>query len=877
MDKENINIPLINEQSSPIKKGSMVGLKPETMKRDILYFKEEVLQEIKNTEKNLIQKNKEANDFLKDKTSLFEIKYNLLKDSINTLSTKLADEMKNEEKLNDLCQSKERLLKETTSNKIKINLLEKETRDSINRINELLKQSILYPGIVGRGAKFNTFHSLIDFFLKESNDNNNFRHKNIMDLSSFKMKIDKSINTLAFKIESNLVNNNTYTDIKVKEVQDKFEDALRRYKKNLDDLRIENSDYVIQLVKDTKDIRNETQIIKNMRNEIFFKIDEEVKNMKIENEKIIEKFNLYKEDVDKLKNDINRIEKKIEELMIEKIGLLFDEIKKVNQDFDKYKKQYNDNKNNLEVKINDIKNNIKKEQSLISKNIEQINDKLNTLCKNVFNNNNFNQNIYNEKNNINNTNNYNNISKDDKITNQTTTKGKNNTCSCRNNIKVKNFSNCNNQYANATNINKISLVANDKINENEKGQNNNYKDNFMLPSQISTVDNYNNNLLLNKRLLESLKINKIHKINKPPNSPNVRNNINIKKATQTTRKDNIKEILLSDVRNEIIIYDKDKKVSNQKFGPESHKENLTNNLKYLKDNNTRNKNIIVKNVSSAIRSKSTLKEKNSSKFEEEKDIDYDSYIKYFKLKKIQNLKKRSFDNEKIQILQNFQKLLKINISDVDAKLNNINNESIASFKIFNEKNELYDKFHITNSNDLTQNLNNNNKKENNKERNYHKINLLNVYSNRTLSDKNSNDENINIKNNMASKTTSYFYHIDKTKKIDKEVSIRPDSQKLIKFKRSNMISFMKDANTDIINLKGDANKRPLKNNSIAKYHNYYINFFTNNDNKKKKKKKIRYRSYGNINRKIDNKKDNIINNKTNIRPIKGLFINKNKY
>ena len=649
MDKENINIPLINEQSSPIKKGSMVGLKPETMKRDILYFKEEVLQEIKNTEKNLIQKNKEANDFLKDKTSLFEIKYNLLKDSINTLSTKLADEMKNEEKLNDLCQTKDRLLKETTSNKIKINLLEKETRDSINRINELLKQSILYPGIVGRGAKFNTFHSLIDFFLKESNDNNNFRHKNIMDLSSFKMKIDKSINTLAFKIESNLVNNNTYTDIKVKEVQDKFEDALRRYKKNLDDLRIENSDYVIQLVKDTKDIRNETQIIKNMRNEIFFKIDEEVKNMKIENEKIIEKFNLYKEDVDTLKNDINRIEKKIEELMIEKIGLLFDEIKKVNQDFDKYKKQYTDNKNNLEVKINDIKNNIKKEQSLISKNIELINDKLNTLCKNVFNNNNFNQNIYNENNNINNTNNYNNISKDDKITNQTTTKGKNNNCTCKNNIKVKNFSNCNNQYANATNINKISLVANDKINENEKGQNNNYKDNFMLPSQISTVDNYNNNLLLNKRLLESLKINKIHKINKPPNSPNVRNNINTKKATQTTRKDNIKEILLSDVRNEIIIYDKDKKVSNQKFGPESHKENLTNNLKYLKDNNTRNKNIIVKNVSSAVRSKSTLKEKNSSKFEEEKDIDYDSYIKYFKLKKIQNLKKRSFDNEKIQI------------------------------------------------------------------------------------------------------------------------------------------------------------------------------------------------------------------------------------
>ena len=875
MDKENVNIPSINEQSSSIKKGSVVGLKPESIKKDILYFKEEVLQEIKITEKNLIQKNKEANDFLKDKTSLFEIKYNLLKDSINNISTKLADEMKNEEKLNDLCQTKDHLLKEVTSNKIKINFLEKETRDSINRINDLLKQSILYPGIIGRNGKFNNFHSLIDFFLKESNDNSNFRHKNIMDLSSFKMKIDKSINTLGFKIESNLVNTNAYTDIKVKDVQDKFEDVLRRYKKNLDDLRIENSDYVIQLVKDTKDIRNETQIIKSMRNEIFFKIDNEVKNMKIENGKLIEKFNLYKEDVDTLKNDVNRIEKKIEELMIEKIGLLFDEIKKVNQDLDKIKKQYTDNKNYLELKINDIKNNIKKEQIIISKNIEQINDKLNIICKNGFinSNNNFNQNIYNE----NYSNNYNdNISKDDKITNQAIAKGKNNTCSCRNNIKVKNLSNCNNQYANATNINKISLVASDKINENEKGQNNNYKDNFMIPSHISNLDNYNNNQLLNKRLLESLKISKIHKINKLPNSPNPRNNINIKNATQTNRKDNIKEILLSDARNENIIADKDKKVSNQKFLPESHKENLTNNLGSLKNDNTRNRNIIIKNVSSAIRSKSTLKEKNSSKYDEEKDIDYDSYIKYFKSKKIKNLKKKSFDNEKIQVLQNFQKLLKINISDVDAKLNNDNNESFVSFKIFNEKIELYDRFHITNSDDITQNLNNKNKKENDNERNYHKINLLYVYSNRTLSDKNSNDENINIKNNRAAKTTSYFYHVDKNKKIDKEVSIRPDSQKLIKFKRNNMISFMKNVNADIVNLKRDANKRPLKNNSIGKYHNYYISFITNNDNKRKKKKKIRYRSYGNINRMIDNKKDNIINNKTNIRPIKGLFINKNK-
>ena len=59
-----------------------------------------------------------------------------------------------------------------------------------------------------------------------------------MDLSTFKIKIDKNLNTLGFRIQSNLINCNSYTDRKFEEIQDKLEDVYRRYKKNLDDLRI---------------------------------------------------------------------------------------------------------------------------------------------------------------------------------------------------------------------------------------------------------------------------------------------------------------------------------------------------------------------------------------------------------------------------------------------------------------------------------------------------------------------------------------------------------------------------------------------------------------------------------------------------------------
>ena len=70
-------------------KDTIIEQTPESLKMDILYFKEEVLQELKQLEKNLIQKNKEANETLKEKISIFEIKYNFLKDNMNSLSSKI--------------------------------------------------------------------------------------------------------------------------------------------------------------------------------------------------------------------------------------------------------------------------------------------------------------------------------------------------------------------------------------------------------------------------------------------------------------------------------------------------------------------------------------------------------------------------------------------------------------------------------------------------------------------------------------------------------------------------------------------------------------------------------------------------------------------
>ena len=949
------------EESSPIKTDVIVELKPESIKKDIIYFKEEVLKEIKILEKNLFQKSKEANEMLKDKLTTFDIKINLLKDNINTLSNRIIENNKNEEKINNLYQLKQKLLQETGTNKIKITLLEKEARDSINRINEQLKHSIIYPGVIGTKAKFNTFHDFIDFLLSESNANSTFRHKNIMDLSTFKVKIDKNIQTLAFKIESNLISSNTHTDTKVKDVQDKFDDTIRRYRKNLDDLRIENSDYVIQLEKDTKDLRNEIDNVKRLRNEIFNKIDTEIGNMKIENAKLMDNFKVYSEEIDIIKKDINRIDKRIEELILDKIAMLFDSQKITNENLDKFKNNFNETKNDLETKINDIKSHIKEDQSQLINSIEEINDKLNMICGNVLRTNTISQethnDIYNNNNENESTNNNVVSSKEKRSTIYTTNRAKVKTFSSRN-IKVKNLNNNNhnnnnnndnnniNNVAHTVNINKLNLINSQKRGEIEKDQNYsyNFNNNVITPNIIpnlnkiyninfnnnqkiinnnndhkntntqnfnnniinnniqnnnninninqennnyinhnqnnnninniqfnNNINNNNNNQQLNKKVLENLKISKIYKVGKTSNNQNIQN-INFSSNKNRTYKNSIKnkinENILSELKNDNLIVLNNKKIYSQNFSPQSqvkndlilnnlnNNNNLNINFKEEKINNN-NKNLNIKKFPAAFRNKTALKARNKN--EEEKDLDYDSYIKFFNLKKNIKFKRRSFNNEKIQSLQNFQKLLKLNINDVDAKLNDFSNISTASFKILNENKEIYDRFFLSNSNmDIkieeknTKNLNTNTNENNN--RNKHRINLLNIYSSGNQSDKNSNEDYLNNKNMMGAKTSSYFYHLDPNLKKDKDFSLRPDSQNTIKFKRNNKIGLFKKTNSEIANLKGEVNRRPLGTNSLSRYHNYFIGFSDNNLDNKKKKKKIKYKSLSNGNKFFDEKR-----------------------
>ena len=91
-----------------------------------------------------------------------------------------------------------------TSNRVKINMFAVETRNSIDRIDSILKESVIYPGTIGNKCKFKSFHDYIDYTLLQIALMNNFKEKNTMDLSTYKRKIEDLFGSIKLEMDNNI-------------------------------------------------------------------------------------------------------------------------------------------------------------------------------------------------------------------------------------------------------------------------------------------------------------------------------------------------------------------------------------------------------------------------------------------------------------------------------------------------------------------------------------------------------------------------------------------------------------------------------------------------------------------------------------------------
>ena len=170
--------------------------------KEIYYFKNELLKDMKNLEKNLTDKFSNADFNIIENIKKLNGDINILDIKLKELSTKITQDNSIKEKVDNLEMVKSKLLDDILVNDMKVNTLDKEIRQSIIDMNELLKETVIYAGVIGPSCKFKTFHNYIDYTINELNILGTYKEKNMMDLSSFKKKIESNIQSFKLHVES---------------------------------------------------------------------------------------------------------------------------------------------------------------------------------------------------------------------------------------------------------------------------------------------------------------------------------------------------------------------------------------------------------------------------------------------------------------------------------------------------------------------------------------------------------------------------------------------------------------------------------------------------------------------------------------------------
>ena len=281
------------------KKDNIINKDEKSLKEDIIYFKEELLKQMNTLEKSISQQKEEIRAKMNGKFILYDDTIEKLDIKFSELK-KLVDTNKYiKEQMDNWSHFKSDISKISTGNEIKLTLLEKETYSNFYRIDKLLSNSIIYPRIIDKNARFKNFHEFIDYVLEKISILDIFKSKIELDLQSFKVKVDKIIQGLKIKLDCSINDARQIVKNGVKENEIIIKDYITG---KIYDLQVKNNEF-------------EKKIEKNIE-ELNLGLNAFDEKMKLVNEKFEEKMGIdkFKEEKDSVYYDINQCRNKDNEL-----------------------------------------------------------------------------------------------------------------------------------------------------------------------------------------------------------------------------------------------------------------------------------------------------------------------------------------------------------------------------------------------------------------------------------------------------------------------------------------------------------------------------------------------------------------------------------
>lgn len=343
-----------------------MNIEDKSLKNELLYFKEEILKDMRFELSKFTTKIDNQRDSFNQMISSLELKFNSISDKFIILSNSISEDKALKEKIKELNAFQNKTKDTLSFHDSKFKYQSKMIIDAVNRIDHFINESILYNDVIGPtpNCKFQNFHNFIDYIITNITQLNNFKEKTASnDIKSYKSKMDTSLETLRTQIFNTSKGNNNYAKKLVEKEEEKINGMFNLYDEKITGLRMENSKYISNIKMNFENMQKEWEKITSMKKEIHEKIENERNDVNKMNKYFESKLEEYH--MVYLEQNQN-LSKSIEEL--------FNQIKSIKHRM----KEVNINTNSANIFIKENKGEIKMENKQENKqeNKEKINEEI---------------------------------------------------------------------------------------------------------------------------------------------------------------------------------------------------------------------------------------------------------------------------------------------------------------------------------------------------------------------------------------------------------------------------------------------------------------------------------------------------------------------
>ena len=339
------NLPSVNTTTDKILPNS------QNMKQDILKFKDEILREMKLIKKAFTEKYDLFELLTKENFIKYEKELISQTDKINDLKSQFLGSDSLSKEIESIKDFKNKFSDTMLTLDIKITNLEKETKNDIYRIDNILTDSVIYTGIIGRTSKFKTFHQMIDYLLSQTSQNSTYREKNILDFNQIKKKIsfiEQGMNNMRDNLAKDI---NFLFKQKMEECNAKLNDLVEEYDKKILNARQKSIEFIQEIQNTVEKFKGQVDEYKIVKNKISDEIKEELNKLVKENEKTQNLFLNNKNEFNLLKDKFAKLTEYIKDIKLSNLGkeIKRNELNQISEKNDFSKKQKISNDKNTTV------------------------------------------------------------------------------------------------------------------------------------------------------------------------------------------------------------------------------------------------------------------------------------------------------------------------------------------------------------------------------------------------------------------------------------------------------------------------------------------------------------------------------------------------